>query len=172
MKKLNNVFLTIILLSTVIATAQIGLGTPNPDGSSLLDISSTSKGLLIPRMTKNQRDLISSPAKGLMIFNTDTNQLEINRGTSVVKTWTVISNGAPTSLHNSVFEIGNVTTDSTIDVLAPAMTLTPVAGTYSVSFSSQFNNEIVVESTTTTPVLGTAQCVLDLQAAYEELGGV
>jgi hypothetical protein len=172
MKKLNYVFLTIIFLSTVIATAQIGIGTPNPDGSSLLDISSTSKGLLIPRMTKNQRDLISLPAKGLMIFNTDTNQLEINRGTSVVITWTVISNGAPTSLHNSVFEIGNTTTDATSDVLIPAMTITPVAGTYSVSFSSQFNNEIVVVSTTTTPVLGTAQCVLDLQTAYEEISAI
>lgn len=168
--KINNCFfLIIIFFWSVVSIAQIGIGTPIPDSSSLLDISSTSKGLLVPRMTKNQRDLIASPAKGLMIFNTDTNELEINRGTTVVKAWTVISNGAPTSLHNSVFETGNVSTDSATDVLATAMTITPVAGTYAVSFSSQFNNEIVVVTTTTIPVIGTAQCALDLNAAYDQL---
>lgn len=39
--------------------------------SSVLDVKSTSKGLLIPRMTQAQRDLISSPATGLLIFQTD-----------------------------------------------------------------------------------------------------
>lgn len=166
---MKNIIKILLLIISLNCSAQMGFGTANPDASAILDLTSTNKGLLVPRMTKDERNLISAPAKGLMIFNTDTNQLEINRGASVVKTWTAIPNGAPTSLHNSVFEIGNVTTDTTIDVLAPVMSITPVAGTYWVSFSSQFNNEIVVESTTTTPVLGTAQCALDLQAAYEQL---
>jgi len=42
-----------------------------PDNSAMLDISSTSKGLLIPRMTQAERDAIASPATGLMIFQTD-----------------------------------------------------------------------------------------------------
>ena len=36
-----------------------------------LDITSTTRGLLIPRMTETQRDAISSPATGLMIYQTD-----------------------------------------------------------------------------------------------------
>jgi len=49
------------------------------------------------------------------------------------------------------------------------MTLTPVEGTYSVSFSSQFNNSNNTVITTASSFTGTAQSVLDLQAAYEEL---
>ncbi len=44
-----------------------------PDSSAMLDVSSSSKGLLIPRMTKAQRDAIANPAHGLMIIQTDTN---------------------------------------------------------------------------------------------------
>jgi hypothetical protein len=46
------------------------------DNSAILDISSTSQGLLIPRMTTAQRDAISSPSLSLLIFNTTTNCFE------------------------------------------------------------------------------------------------
>ena len=42
-----------------------------PDASAILDVQSTSQGMLIPRMTQTQRDAISSPATGLMIYQTD-----------------------------------------------------------------------------------------------------
>src|ERR1043166_5265966 len=48
-----------------------GIGTTTPDASSLLEIKSTSKGLLIPRMTQTQRNAIVSPATGLLIFQSD-----------------------------------------------------------------------------------------------------
>ena len=41
-----------------------------PDSSAILDVSSSNKGLLIPRMTETERDAISNPAVGLMIYNT------------------------------------------------------------------------------------------------------
>ena len=63
-------FLAAVLL-TAITSAQVGVGTTTPDASSALDITSTTKGLLIPRMTETQRDAISSPATGLMIYQTD-----------------------------------------------------------------------------------------------------
>ena len=59
------------VLLTAITSAQVGVGTTTPDASSALDITSTTKGLLIPRMTETQRDAISSPATGLMIYQTD-----------------------------------------------------------------------------------------------------
>ncbi|NTW31025.1 MAG: hypothetical protein HGB12_00045 [Bacteroidetes bacterium] len=46
------------------------------DNSAALDISSTTQGVLIPRMTTTQRDLITSPAAGLIIFNITTNCFE------------------------------------------------------------------------------------------------
>jgi hypothetical protein len=63
-------FLAAVVL-TVTTYAQVGIGTTTPDASSALDITSTTKGLLIPRMTAAQRDAISSPATGLMIYQTD-----------------------------------------------------------------------------------------------------
>ena len=59
------------VLLTATTYAQVGVGTTTPDASSALDITSTTKGLLIPRMTETQRDAISSPANGLMIYQTD-----------------------------------------------------------------------------------------------------
>lgn len=51
----------------------IGIGTASPDASALLDLSSSSKGILIPRMTTAQRNAVAAPSKGLMVFDTDTN---------------------------------------------------------------------------------------------------
>lgn len=55
---------------------RIGVGTTTPNSSALLDIVSTSKGILIPRMTTTQRNAITSVAEGLMIYNTTSNQFE------------------------------------------------------------------------------------------------
>jgi hypothetical protein len=51
--------------------AQVGINTSTPDPSSMLDIQSTVKGLLIPRMTLAERNSIPSPAQGLMVYQTD-----------------------------------------------------------------------------------------------------
>ena len=63
-------FLAAVLL-TATTSAQVGIGTITPDGSAALDITSTTKGLLIPRMTNAQRKAISNPAAGLQVFVTD-----------------------------------------------------------------------------------------------------
>lgn len=67
------IFCTFILLFNVkISTSQsVGIGTTTPDSSAILDLSSTTKGLLMPRMTTAQRDAIHNPVQGLKIFNTD-----------------------------------------------------------------------------------------------------
>ena len=57
--------------NTFPTTGAAGIGTLTPNASSLLDITSTSKGMLIPRMTKSQRDLIGTPATGLLIYQTN-----------------------------------------------------------------------------------------------------
>jgi hypothetical protein len=49
----------------------VGIGTSSPNSSAILSLNSTSQGLLIPSMTQNQRNSISSPATGLLIFQMD-----------------------------------------------------------------------------------------------------
>ncbi len=57
--------------NTFPTTGSAGIGTITPNGSAILEMQSTTKGMLAPRMTKNQRDAIASPAEGLMIYQTN-----------------------------------------------------------------------------------------------------
>ena len=86
MKKL---FTFIILTIGFTVSAQIGINNENPDASAALDITSTTGGLLPPRMTNAQRDAISAPATGLMVYVTDLNggSIMIYNGTN----WSVLS---------------------------------------------------------------------------------
>lgn len=52
---------------------QVGIGTQTPHSSAELDITSTNKGVLVPRMTTTQKNAIASPAIGLLVFDTDEN---------------------------------------------------------------------------------------------------
>jgi hypothetical protein len=73
-----------------ITTAQVSINVDNsaPDPSAILDAKSTSKGFLPPRMTTAQRNAISSPAKGLLIYQTDgTPGLFYNSGTPTAPVW-------------------------------------------------------------------------------------
>jgi hypothetical protein len=79
------------LAHVVAATGQtenVGIGTANPDASALLDLVSSNKGLLIPRLTLPQRDAIVQPAKGLIIYNVTANEFEYNSGTPALPIWT------------------------------------------------------------------------------------
>ena len=69
----TTLFITSFLLFTLMAFAQsVGINTDGsaPDYSAILDVKSANKGFLPPRMTTEQRNAISSPAEGLLIFNT------------------------------------------------------------------------------------------------------
>jgi hypothetical protein len=60
----------------------IGINNDSPDASSILDIESTSKGILIPRMTTTERNNIATPATGLQVYDTDTKSFWYYDGTS------------------------------------------------------------------------------------------
>lgn len=61
----------LVLLSTFTLFSQVGIGTTNPDPSSILELNSTNQGLLISRMSQTDRDAITAPATGLLIYQTD-----------------------------------------------------------------------------------------------------
>ena len=59
------------VLLTATTYAQVGIGTATPDVSTVLDVQSTTKGFLLPRMTETERDNIASPATGLVVWCTN-----------------------------------------------------------------------------------------------------
>jgi hypothetical protein len=260
----NNISFLLILFLQIsgIMNAQVGIGTTNPEISSILDIQSTNRGFLLPRLTTTQRDAISLPATGLLIYNTTTSVfnfynsgwkdfisglvLPINGGTGIANSnlstlalpgafaTTITTTGitditlprtgtlfgteigsiisaqiknslrdetgteklvfsesptftgitlAPTAAigtnttqlattafvlantnnYKSVNGTGDITTSSTTDILIPGMTISPLTGTYAVTFNGQY---------TILPGNKAAQAATDLQAVYNQLNQV
>ena len=89
---MKNLTILFLFMSTthIAITQSVGIGTSTPDSSAVLDVSSTTKGLLIPRMTTAQRDAIVDPVDGLMILNLDDRCIDIYNGTHWTKNcgWT------------------------------------------------------------------------------------
>jgi hypothetical protein len=141
MKKiLLPLFLGILCFKT---QAQVGINATggDPNNSAMLDIESSSKGILIPRLTKTQRDAIVTPATGLMVFQTDNspgfyyytgtdwtkitagNEAIYSGGTGIDVTGTTISNtgvtsfsAAGTGLTPNTTTNGAVTLEGTLDL--------------------------------------------------------
>lgn len=71
---MKKVYVIFAMLGSVTAFAQnenVGIGTVSPEKSAVLDVSSTTKGFLTPRMTLNQRNAIVNPVEGLLVYQTD-----------------------------------------------------------------------------------------------------
>lgn len=85
MKKVSLLIAMLLMVGSGLL-AQVGINTDNaaPDPSAMLDVKSTSKGLLPPRMTTAQRNAILFPAAGLVIYNTTKNCNETYNGSSWV----------------------------------------------------------------------------------------
>jgi hypothetical protein len=101
---------TLLILSTI-SHAQVGIGTSSPAGSSQLDITSTTKGLLPPRMTTSQRDAISAPATGLQIYNTDNRAIETYTGTS--GEWLTLGRGKAGISNNTALGVRTLNSNTT-----------------------------------------------------------
>jgi uncharacterized protein (TIGR02145 family) len=72
--------IVLVLLLSAVSFAQVGIGTLTPDASAVLDVSSSTKGLLPPRLTTEQRNAMTNPTAGLAIYNSTLDCLEIYNG--------------------------------------------------------------------------------------------
>lgn len=72
----------IFLLGVGASKGQVGVGTSTPNASASVQIDSTARGFLPPRMTNTQRDAISAPAEGLTVYSTTDHALEFYNGTT------------------------------------------------------------------------------------------
>ncbi len=89
MKKIIKLFALFLfgILPALHLSAQTVIGAPAPDPSAMLDVQSTSKGFLPPRMTTAERNAIENPATGLLVFNTTLNCIEMNVGGPSQPAW-------------------------------------------------------------------------------------
>ncbi|WP_343662338.1 hypothetical protein [Chryseobacterium mucoviscidosis] len=111
---------TIIVLNTFIY-AQIGVGISNPHSSAMLEISSTNKGFLPPRIElKSFTDgtTIPNPAKGLIVYNTNTSFVDeglyLNIGTEISPNWRILQ----PRLNEETVEFSKITIDPARDMNA------------------------------------------------------
>ncbi|MGB0868167.1 MAG: hypothetical protein ACPGSD_01105 [Flavobacteriales bacterium] len=96
----NVLHLLLFLLVSQITLAQVGIGTVNPDASSILDVTSIDKGFLPPRVANTNS--ISNPATGLLIYNLTENCIQVNTGTPSSPSWTCMNtNGGSNGSSNS-----------------------------------------------------------------------
>ncbi|MGV1012657.1 MAG: hypothetical protein ACOYBS_09425 [Flavobacterium sp.] len=108
MKKIQ---LFVLLIFSYQMIAQTGIGTTTPDTSAKLEIASIAKGLLLPRMNAAQRGLISTPANGLLVYQTDApTGFYVNTGTSASPVWTRVNMDWTRSGNDISYTSGNVST--------------------------------------------------------------
>ena len=105
---MRKIYLLIVFISSV-GFAQTGIGTTTPNASAKLDVFATDKGFLAPRMTAAQKNAITTPASGLLIYQTDTTSgFYVNSGTSASPVWTRINMDWTRSGNDISYTAGNV----------------------------------------------------------------
>ena len=114
MKRLLTLAALAAALATHTARAQnnVGINTTTPAASAALDVTSTTQGMLVPRMNASQRGLIASPATGLLVYQTDAPAgFYFFNGTA----WTSLSGGTPENIYNTD---GTLTGDRTVTIMS------------------------------------------------------
>ncbi|MGV0949037.1 hypothetical protein ACTS93_18145 [Empedobacter falsenii] len=113
-----NIFLAFALLS-IFSHSQVGINTENPAPSSLLDVVSNEKGILIPRLTILERDRINKPSNGLLIYDKENQCLSQNIGSEIMPEWVCL--GITTRffyMPSMVIDTTNVGTTKEIDLFS------------------------------------------------------
>ena len=132
---------------TFLGHAQIGIGTVTPNVSSVLDITSTTKGLLAPRMTTAERIAIVTPAESLLVYDTTVKAFYYYNLTTT--SWVKIANEG-SALRNN-YKLVKSVTDLAPELLAggntryllTTNTLYEINGTIALDFPIDLNNAYV-----------------------------
>lgn len=110
----------------------------SPDASAMVDIVSTEKGLLIPRMDESERDAIPSPATGLMVYNTDTNAFNFWDGAAWVGIY-----GSFVVARNLINETINATDADFVAAAGKAYVLPSPSATNTITVSSPQDGDVI-----------------------------
>lgn len=93
------------LRSRITESGQLVVGAAAPSGSALLDLQSTTRGLLLPRMTSSQRLAIASPAEGLIVYDTDFNARCVYAGTHWTFEYDIVTTAIQTTTSSTYANI-------------------------------------------------------------------
>lgn len=109
--------LLLLFFSSLAEAQSVGVGTTAPDASAILDVASTTKGALLPRLTSTQRAAIAAPATGLLVYQTDAPAgFYYNVGSPAAPAWTFLN---PASAGDN---LGNHTATQALNLGANALT--------------------------------------------------
>ena len=140
MKKTNKIIAIFFLILSGITHAQegVGIGNTSPNTSSILDVTSTTQGMLIPRMTSDERNSIASPAPSLLLYNTDNKVFNYNQSVPpALPSWKSFS--PPYEEIKGIGGIEKITILTSLNTaVVPGMSFTPVAGDYLAQFSAEY----------------------------------
>ncbi len=96
---IKKLVLALCVLSGSMAYSQVGIGTATPNASSVLDLQSTTQGLLAPRMNTAERIAIISPAESLLVFDTDEKGFYFYNSTTT--SWIKLANDSSANKRNN-----------------------------------------------------------------------
>ncbi|MFS4428719.1 hypothetical protein [Chryseobacterium sp. S90] len=136
-------------------TGRVGINTSNPDPSAVLEINSSNKGLLIPRVSLQSLSdgiTVPSPANGLFVYNTNSNLssglgLYVNSGTAAAPSWQTF---LPYSVNYVLDNAYSTTATNTVQYTVPA---SPSSNTIN-------NIDLALGLTVTVPAMSTVQIVV------------
>jgi hypothetical protein len=147
---MRTLIILLLISSLSIVRAQVAINTDNsaPDPSAMLDVKSTTKGLLAPRMTLAQRNAIVSPATGLVVFQTNSSPgLYINSGTPAAPSWNLVggtsgqwlNNGSNIYYNLGFVGIGTNAPDATLSVASTSLVGISTTGSFQIGQSDTYN---------------------------------
>ena len=153
--------LALLMASSAMAQS-VGINTV-PNGTAALDVASTTKGMLVPRMTTTQRNAIAAPATGLLVYDATANSFYYYTGTD----WKDVSKGSVTSIPNTFTAhqtqpfitatyLSPFAQDNAFSLLGASSTFyAPESVTLTVVISSYSTSPFTVEIGTVAPPAGT-----------------
>ena len=147
-------------ITSTTLNAQTGIGTITPNASAKLEIASTDKGLLIPRMTKAQREAITltAAANGLMVYQTDDLAgFYVNTSATTTISWTRVNTNWTRTGNDIAYTAGNISTtgaltggnSSTSNISGFAANVASISANYSITSA---DNGKVIQSTSASAI--------------------
>ena len=144
---IKKLFSTIFFISfSIINYGQVGIGTDTPNPSAILDIDSNEKGVLIPRMTESERNLVTTTAgsEGLLVYQTDGDEgMWYYDGTYWNKIGSGITSGHWETSGDDIYNgnTANVGVGTGSSITAPFhVSGTTIAANYSTTITHESNN--------------------------------